>query len=70
MTEDTRVTRLLEWPRETWSSEERALAAERRGALQIEMRSLLERAERADRNLTAEERQEWNALQDEFARLA
>lgn len=67
MTEE--VDRVLRWPAWTRTDDDVRVLKARRVELQTELRSLVEHAERGDRNLTAEEAAEFDRLQDEYDRL-
>jgi hypothetical protein len=64
------VQRILSWPRETRSPQETERLTEYRAAVHREMWQLTDDAERFDRGLTPEERQQHQRLSDEFARLS
>lgn len=64
------LERVLQWPPETWSPEEAAQVQARRAEVHAELRSLVDKAERFERNLTEEEQAKFEVLQAEFDRLA
>lgn len=68
MTEE--VDRVLRWPAWTRTDDDVRVLKARRVELQTELRSLVEHAERSDRNLTADEAAEFDRLQDEYDRLS
>lgn len=70
MTADPDIERILTWPPETWSPSEVQRVQERRSALHREQFTLADRAERDGRNLTAEERAAFDAMQAEYDRLS
>lgn len=63
------VEEVLRYPRETWSPEEQRRVTERRREVQQELSTLAAEAERVGRNLSAEEAENFDRLQDEYLRL-
>lgn len=68
MTEE--VDRVLRWPAWTRTDDDVRVLKARRVELHSELRSLVEHAERGDRNLTADEAVEFDRMQDEYDRLS
>lgn len=67
---DPDIERILQWPRETRSATEARQVVEYRAGLHRRMFALAAEAERADRGLTADERDEFDRTWIEFDRLA
>lgn len=65
----SKVDKVLTWPRETRSDDEHRLLRERRTYLHSQIFSLVDNAERFDRNLTADEATRYQELQDEYDQL-
>lgn len=63
------VQQILRWPPETWSPVEVRQVNERRAWLHSQLFALADEAERFERNLTAEERERFDAMQAEYDRL-
>lgn len=64
------VSRILGWPRETRSEEEVRRLVEYRAVVHREMWNIADLAERDDRDLTSDERQQFEELDTEFRRLS
>lgn len=63
------IRRILDWPAETWSDDERRQVREHRTTLHAEQVALADQAERERRDLTADEAEQFDRLQAEFDRL-
>lgn len=63
------ITRILNWPPETWSDQEKQHVQEYRTQLHAALRAVADQAEREDRDLSAEESERFEGLQGEFDQL-
>lgn len=63
------IEQILSWPRETWSEHEKQQVREHRALLHSKLFTLADNAERDGRNLTPEERDEFDRMQAEYDRL-
>lgn len=69
MTTPEHIKRILDWPCETWSADETRQVLEHRAHLHTELFTLVDTAEREERNFSPEERDEFQRVQAEFDRL-
>ncbi len=69
MVDEEQIAKVLQWPRWTRTEEDARVLSDRRAHLHVELRSMVEVAEREDRNLTPEETEAWERMSDEYDRL-
>ena len=63
------IGRILEWPAASWSHDETVRVTQYTQGVVGEMRSVVELAERENRNLTPDERETFDALEAEHVHL-
>ena len=64
------IERIIAFPAEVWSSDERRQVREARAQLHLQQFALVDQAERENRNLTSEEAEQFQRLQSAFDALA